>query len=264
MTDDALYNLIGVEYDETRRADESITRRLRAHLAPAENENYLDAGCGTGNYTSALAGENYRFYGVDPSATMLEKARRRSGANVIWQKARAEDLPFENDFFAGALATLTIHHWKDLEKAFGEIDRVLKPGGKFVVFTSFPEQMRGYWLNHYFPATMRASIAQMPARETIEAALKSAGLKIKATENYFVRDDLADHFLYCGKHRPALYLNEAIRRGISSFSALADKREIETGLAELAGDIETKKIARIIEDYENDSGDYVFIVAGKD
>lgn len=259
MKEAALYNKIGVEYNETRRADEFLTERFRHFLSLVENENYLDAGCGTGNYTYALAGDKYQFYGIDPSELMLEKARQRN-CNAIWQNGAAENLPFENEFFAGAIATLTIHHWKNLRKAFSEISRVLKQNGRFVLFTSFPEQMEGYWLNHYFPKMMRDSISQMPAFSTIKEALQNAGFEIETLQSYFVRDDLQDYFLYCGKSRPELYLCEDIQRGISSFSSLANKYEIENGLHELKVDIEEGKIYEIIKKYQNDKGDYVFIV----
>lgn len=256
----ALYNKIGVEYDETRRADEFLTKRFRNFLSPAENENYLDVGCGTGNYTCALALGKHQFYGIDPSELMLAKARRRN-CNVIWRNGDAENLPFENEFFGGAIAGLTIHHWKNLDRAFSEIHRVLKQNGKFVLFTSLPEQMESYWLNYYFPEMMRVSIEQMPGLSKVKDTLQNAGFEIETLEKYFVTDDLQDHFLYCGKHRPELYLREEIRRGISSFSSLANKDEVESGLQKLTGDIEEGKISEIIKNHQNDKGDYIFIVA---
>ena len=262
MFETALYNKIGIEYNATRRADKFLTGRFREFLSPQKNENYLDVGCGTGNYTCALSGERYQFYGIDPSETMLEKARRRN-CNVIWQNGTAENLPFENEFFAGAIASLTIHHWKDLSKAFREISRVLKDAGKFVLFTTLPEQTAGYWLTEYFPKMMKDSVKQLPSFSEIENALTAANLKIEKTENYFVRDDLEDLFLYCGKNRPELYLREDIRRGISSFSNLANKDEVEKGLRRLAEDIESGKISEVIENHKNEIGDYVFIVAEK-
>ena len=262
MSESALYNKIGIEYNETRRADKFLTGRFRQFLSPQKNENYLDAGCGTGNYTCALASDEYQFYGIDPSETMLEKARRRN-CNVIWQNGTAENLPFENEFFAGAIASLTIHHWRDLSKAFREISRVLKDAGKFVLFTTLPEQTAGYWLTEYFPKMMKDSVKQLPSFSEIENALTAANLKIEKTENYFVRDDLEDLFLYCGKNRPELYLQAEIRRGISSFSNLANKDEVEKGLRRLAEDIESGKISEVIENHKNEIGDYIFIVAGK-
>ena len=262
MSETALYNKIGIEYNATRRADKFLTGRFREFLSPQKNENYLDVGCGTGNYTCALADDNYQFYGIDPSDTMLEKARRRN-CNVVWQNGTAENLPFENEFFAGAIASLTIHHWKDLTKAFREISRVLKDAGKFVLFTTLPEQTAGYWLTEYFPKMIKDSVKQLPPLSAIENALTAANLKIEKCENYFVREDLEDLFLYSGKNRPELYLQPEIRRGISSFSNLANAEEIENGLQRLSEDIESGKISEEIEKHKNDIGDYVFIVTAK-
>lgn len=262
MNEPAIYDTIGLQYNETRRADKFLADRFRYFLSPIKKENYLDIGCGTGNYTCALESRDYTFYGVDPSEKMLGKARKRD-CNISWQNGCAENLSFENEFFAGAIASLTIHHWKDLAKSFQEISRVLKTNGTFVLFTTLPEQTAGYWLTEYFPKMMRDSVGQLPPFSKIEKSLTAANLKIEKTENYFVRDDLQDHFLYSGKHRPELYLREEIRRGISSFSNLANKDEVEKGLRCLAEDIETGKISEVIEKYENDLGDYIFIIAGK-
>ncbi len=262
MSAPELYNQIGIEYNATRQADKFLTARFREFLSPQTGENYLDIGCGTGNYTCALASEDYRFFGIDPSETMLEKARRKN-CNVIWQNGTAENLPFENNFFAGAIASLTIHHWQDLTKAFCEISRVLKYKGKFVLLTSLPEQTAGYWLTEYFPEMMRDSVEQLPAFSEIENALSAANLKIEKLENYFVREHLEDLFLYSGKYRPELYLRKDVRCGISSFSNLANRKEVEKGLQILAEDIDSGKISEVIENHENEFGDYVFIAAGK-
>ena len=184
MSEPALYNKIGSKYNATRRADKFLTGRFREFLSPQKDENYLDVGCGTGNYTCALASGEYKFYGIDPSETMLEKARQRN-CKVIWKNGVAENLPFENEFFAGAIASLTIHHWKDLTKAFREISRVLKNSGKFVLFTTLPEQTAGYWLTEYFPKMIKNSVEQLPTFSEIENALTVANLKIEKTRKLF-------------------------------------------------------------------------------
>ena len=150
-----------------------------------------------------------------------------------------------------------------MSKAFWEISRVLKEKGKFVLFTTLPEQTANYWLTNYFPKMMHDSVEQLPSLSAIENALTAANLRIEKMENYFVRDDLQDHFLYCGKNRPELYLSENIRNGISSFSSLANKDEVRNGLQELADDIKKGKISEIIKNYKNDKGDYVFIIIKK-
>jgi ubiquinone/menaquinone biosynthesis C-methylase UbiE len=258
----ALYNSIGIDYNQTRAADPFLAERLFSLLSPRKNSRYLDAGCGTGNYTVVLGSKGYTFYGVDPSEIMLDEAGRKSD-EVFWARAVVENLPFENEFFGGALASLTIHHWKSLEKGFAEVYRVLEPGGKFVIFTAFPEQMEGYWLNYYFPKMLKDSMKVMPSRRRVEKSLISAGFIIESVEKYFIQPDLRDLFLYSGKHRPQLYLDAQVRKGISSFSVLANQAEVEKGLQKLAGDLASGNFAQAAKKYENDSGDYCFIVAAK-
>jgi ubiquinone/menaquinone biosynthesis C-methylase UbiE len=256
------YDRIGKNYNQTRKADPYLAKRLFHHLKPESNGPYLDIGCGTGNYTNALNKMGIDFIGVEPSTGMLEKARDKN-KQIDWREGKAENIPLEDDTVDGCLATLTTHHWNDLEKAFLEINRVLKPKGRIVIFTSNPELMKGYWLNHYFPKILAASISQMPSFETTEKALEKGNFKIIETEKYFVREDLEDLFLYSGKHTPKIYLQQHFRIGISSFTDLANASEVEDGLEKLKEDIETGKVKSVIKNYENDHGDYLFIVASQ-
>src|SRR5690606_15536203 len=114
-------------------------------------------------------------------------------------------------FFDGVLASLTMHHWPELRLAFAEISRVLNQNGRVVIFTSTPSQMRGYWLNHYFPQMLQDSIFQMPSLEAVEDSIAGSGLVIESVEKYFIKDDLIDHFLYVGKNRPELYFDKKVR-----------------------------------------------------
>ena len=257
-----LYDLIGIDYNQTRTADSFLVEQLFSHLSTNKNLPSLDVGCGTGNYTVALASQGYSFYGIDPSEIMLEEARQKSNS-VIWTHARAENLPFENEFFGAALATLTIHHWKSLEKGFAEVYRVLKNKSNFVIFTAFPEQMKAYWLNYYFPNMLRDSMKVMPNRQKVLKALNSTGFAVTKEEPYFIQPDLQDLFLYSGKLRPHLYLDAQTRKGISSFSALANKEEIENGLQKLSKDLESGSFDTLAQNYESDLGDYCFVVATK-
>jgi ubiquinone/menaquinone biosynthesis C-methylase UbiE len=258
-----LYDRIGTGYNTTRRADPYITERLFHRLSPEKGHLFLDIGCGTGNYTIALANKGLNFYGVEPSVEMLDVARSRS-SKVTWLIGTAEQIPVEDNTFAGVMATLTIHHWKDIKKAFTEINRALKADGKIIIFTALPTQMQGYWLNHYFPKMMANSIAQMPGFDLIENAATVSGFTITATEKYFIQPDLHDYFLYSGKHAPELYLDENIRKGISSFAAFGNLEEVEKGLVKLADDIKTNTFAAIKKQYDNDLGDYLFITLKKD
>lgn len=253
----ALYNVIGDNYDHTRRADDYLVSRLIHHLAPNLKLKYVDLGCGTGNYTCRLFKQGINITGVDISSQMLAVATRKE-SNITWVKASVEDLPFEKGAFAGGIATLTIHHWPDLSAAFKEVARIIK-GGNLVLFTSLPEQMRGYWLNYYFPTMMDRSIEQMPSRLRLQEAFKDAGMRIGAEEKYFVRPDLQDWFLYSGKFNPMVYMDSQRRAGISSFRKMCPPRELTKGLNQLEADIKSGRWHNLQKEYENRLGDYLFI-----
>ncbi|MFN2430472.1 MAG: class I SAM-dependent methyltransferase [Cryomorphaceae bacterium] len=257
------YDKIGTDYNSTRRADPYLTRKLIEHLNPKKDGLYLDIGCGTGNYTHALHKKGLQLIGIDPSEKMLEQARLRN-KNIDWRTGRAENIEMPDHFVDGIIGSLTIHHWTDLQKGFGELNRVLKPQGRLVLFTSTPKQMKGYWLNHYFPKMLEDSIVQMPDLESVEKAMTDSGFRISKTEKYFIQPDLTDKFLYCGKQNPELYFDRQIRNGISSFSSLANKTEVEQGLVKLRNDIDNGKIQSIIDAYDNDSGDYLYLIGIKD
>jgi ubiquinone/menaquinone biosynthesis C-methylase UbiE len=257
-----IYDTIGTSYNTTRRADPYLASRLLRFLKVQPGELYLDIGCGTGNYTIALSNRGLNFVGVEPSEQMLNEAQKRD-QKITWLQGTAEQIPTRDNAFDGVIATLTIHHWINLSQSLKEIYRITKENGRVVFFTATPDQMKGYWLNYYFPEMLKSSILQMPALDKIKYALTKAGFSLTNTEKYFVHDDLQDHFLYSGKDQPELYFNESIGKGISSFTALANANEVQNGLSKLYADMESGEFVKIKNGYENELGDYLFIVAKK-
>lgn len=256
------YNKIGKGYNQTRKADPYLLHRLMAHLKPKPQGKYLDIGCGTGNYSIELKKQGVNLMGIDPSSRMLQVARKKM-PEMDWRSGSAEKTGLESNSLDGILASLTIHHWSNLTKAFEELSRILKFNGKIVIFTSTPLQMKGYWLNHYFPKMLQDSILQMPSYESVEKAMLAAGLGQIQIEKYFVKPDLQDKFLYCGKENPSFYLDPQIRKGISSFSYLANQTEVQEGLKQLERDIDKGKIQQIMNSYQNEHGDYLFVMGTK-
>jgi ubiquinone/menaquinone biosynthesis C-methylase UbiE len=118
------------------------TRQQVLELAQLRSgETVLDVGCGTG--TQALlamqsVGAAGRVTGVDPSAQMIGRARRkaaRRGLAAHFQVAAVEQLPFPDRSFDVALSTYMMHVLPDDLKRQGlaEVARVLKPGGRLLV-----------------------------------------------------------------------------------------------------------------------------------
>ena len=256
------YDIIGTDYNLTRKADKYLIEQLIHHLKPTKYGKYLDIGCGTGNYTNELQKKGFQCIGIDPSEKMLNQAKLKN-AEIDWKIGSAENTKLPNNYVDGIIGSLTIHHWTSLKTGFSELFRVLKPNGRIVIFTSTPKQMKGYWLNHYFPKMLSDSITQMPTLKSIEYALKNSGIELLNIEKYFIKPDLKDQFLYCGKQNPELYFDNQIRHGISSFSSLSNQTEIQKGLSELRKDIDTGKTNTIIKSYENNLGDYLYIIGEK-
>ncbi len=255
---DIIYDEIGKKYDTTRKADPTILSTLTKLLTIEGRKRYLDIACGTGNYASGIANIGGNWFAFDNSEKMLSEAKLKT-SHVDWKQFDVTALGYENDFFDGAVCTLAIHHFLDLDKAFSEVGRVLKPKSKLIIFTATPDQMESYWLNHYFPKMMDGSCREMPSLEVIQSALNQAKISIESTEPFFVDPDLQDFFLYSGKQMPEMYLSSLVRNGISSFHKYCSKSELSNGLNKLRKDIKTGAIKEVMEKYESINGDYVFI-----
>ena len=112
--------------------------------------NVLDVGCGPGGLAGALAevvgAENVSA--VDPSEPFVELCRERlPGADV--RLGTAEELPFADGSFDGAMAQLVVNFMNDAEQGVGEMRRVVKPGGVVAACTwDYQDKMtmlRAYW-----------------------------------------------------------------------------------------------------------------------
>lgn len=261
MKSEPLYDDIGATYGITRRADPQIAQAIAGYAGVRAGGTFLDVGCGTGNYTCMLAGIGGQWHGTDISGAMLEQARAKR-QDIAWTRADAAAMPFADRTFDGAICTLAIHHFARCDAPFREVARVLK-AGPFVLFTAFPAQMRNYWLCHYFPRMMQRSIAQMPAQDVVAGALRGAGFEVQEIVPFHITRALKDLFLYCGKNRPELYLDPAVRANISSFARLCPPDELQSGLGALALDIRQKRIGDIMRGCASASGDYAYVIARK-
>jgi demethylmenaquinone methyltransferase/2-methoxy-6-polyprenyl-1,4-benzoquinol methylase len=98
---------------------------------------YLDVCCGTGDLAYRLAskvGPTGKIVGLDFSPKMLETARmRQPGTTTIkWLEGDAQNLPFDDGTFDGAIISFGLRNLTDLQKGLAEMARVVKPGGRVV------------------------------------------------------------------------------------------------------------------------------------
>lgn len=114
----------------------------------------LDLGCGTGSYIRRQAdlthNQHIEWHGVDPNENMLNFAKSKVPFAKL-KNARAENLPFADDFFDYVTSRFSFHHFNDGHAALREIRRVVKPGGFFKLVNLVPELSPDWWLFEYFP-----------------------------------------------------------------------------------------------------------------
>jgi len=113
----------------------------------------LDVATGTALVARAAAeivGDPRAVVGVDPSAGMLREARRRFAGPLV--RGRAEELPFGSARFDVLTIGYALRHAADLDVAFGECRRVLKPGGRLLVLeiSRAPSRARRQLIQVYF------------------------------------------------------------------------------------------------------------------
>jgi SAM-dependent methyltransferase len=103
--------------------------------AVAGAERVLDAGCGSGRLTVALALAGADVTGVDTNGSQLEVARGRAladGAALTLLETDYNALPFEDASFDAVVSRLAVMASDDPVTSLRELARVLVPGGRLV------------------------------------------------------------------------------------------------------------------------------------
>lgn len=127
------------------RSSRPLVEWAVAELAPHPADEVLEIGCGPGTALALLAEHvtTGTIVGVDSSAVMVQQARRRLDRLGLRARARvvecsAEQLPFGNAAFDGALAINTLHLLEDRARGLSEVRRTLRRGSRLVVVLQPP------------------------------------------------------------------------------------------------------------------------------
>jgi ubiquinone/menaquinone biosynthesis C-methylase UbiE len=104
-------------------------------LKPQPGEHILDAGCGTGIFTSDIISKGASVTGLDISRPMLKQALRKIGNGFSCICADMLKLPFKDCAFDKTVTVTAIEFIQDAALALSELERVTKPGGAIVVAT---------------------------------------------------------------------------------------------------------------------------------
>ncbi len=109
--------------------------------------NSLDVAAGTGITARAIldiVGEQSLVTCVEPSAGMIAESKKQLDCEHI--QAGAEDIPLSSEQYDFLTMGFALRHVDQLDKAFAEYCRLLKPGGKaFIMDVTTPKNPLGYF-----------------------------------------------------------------------------------------------------------------------
>jgi SAM-dependent methyltransferase len=217
------YETGGADYARLRQADPQIAALIRNELGGART--VVNVGAGAGSYEP----EDCYVVAVEPSPAMRAQ---RPASRPPAVDAVAERLPFDDDSFDAAMATMTVHHWPHPDRGVAEMRRVAR--GPVVILTFEPRALMDLWLGEYFPDVIAVEQRRFVP---IERIAKLLGGTVTTTA-VPIRFDCPDGFGDAYYGRPEALLDPHVRQAMSGFG-FADRAAVAEGVERLARDLET-------------------------
>lgn len=199
------YEALGQTYSAVRRADPRIAAQVLAALGPGRS--VVNVGAGAGSYEPT---DRY-VAAVEPSRTMRSQ-RPATSAPAI--DATAEALPFDDDAFDAAMATITVHQWRDLDQGLRELRRVSRD--RVVILTFDNTAAHRFWLTSYAPELIATEQRRDPPIDHLAAVL-GGHCEVHEVD---IPWDCTDGFTEAFYARPERFLDPAVRASQSVWSFL--------------------------------------------
>ena len=204
----AMFERIAPRYDLLNRLmsldlDRAWRRRVVEAARPAQGALVLDAGAGTGDLPLVVAqeGSARRVIGIDLSAAMLARGRRKAAKAGLERcidllQADVTQLPFADGTFECITTAFMVRNLGDLSAALAELQRVLIGGGRLAILEitrprpGFASALFTFYFRRIVPLLgglisgdraayryLPASVDRFLSAEDLAAALRRAGFR---------------------------------------------------------------------------------------
>jgi phosphatidylethanolamine/phosphatidyl-N-methylethanolamine N-methyltransferase len=155
------YRFIAPFYDVfLERASAGARQRSLAGLAQQQDRRVLISGAGTGLDFPFLP-QQHDYVALDLTGAMLERSRGRAGGlRMAWVQGDSMALPFADMSFDTVVLHLITAVVPQPQRCLAEAARVLKPGGRVLLFDKFLRRGQQAWLRR----TVSPVVAQLATR----------------------------------------------------------------------------------------------------
>jgi SAM-dependent methyltransferase len=153
--------------------------RIGEWLETERGGRVLELGCGPGRYVAMLAALGFDVTGVDPVRYPTWSLLARPNINLR-SETSAEALPFANRSFDAIACMGALLYFHDLDRAFSEMRRVLRPGGRLVVRTA----NRGNLYSRFSGQPMDPAGTNVYTLAGLEEELRARGFEVHDSFTY--------------------------------------------------------------------------------
>lgn len=139
-----------VENEKNLYRDTEIYPRLKKWINDGANNLVVEIGSGQGICSEKLGDFNGKYVGVEPSSPLTQRAKDLyNNDKRDFVVGDAYNLPIEAESAGSSFSIMVWFHLEDLKRASGELARILKPNGKFLIITANPNAQKT-WESFYF------------------------------------------------------------------------------------------------------------------
>ncbi len=192
-----IFELRGSRYDKAMRQhpkarDEEFKQIIsRACLTSTESVADVPAG---GGYLKSYLPDGCMWLGHEPCSSFT------SHGNTFSEKNKLLPLPWDNENIDIAMSLAGVHHIEDKRPLFLEINRVIKPGGRFVLSDVATDSAVAYFLDDYVGKYNSTGHQGIFLDEITLKELKESNWIINTSEQvnfHWKFDDLEEMEIFC-------------------------------------------------------------------
>ncbi|OBR91296.1 demethylrebeccamycin-D-glucose O-methyltransferase [Clostridium ragsdalei P11] len=147
----------------------------------SSKDSIMDLGCGTGATLNYLCEKyNISAVGLDPSQKLINKGKELY-KNLKFICGKGEKIPFHNAEFNGVFAECTLSLMENLNNVIGDVFRILKPGGWFIITDVYARKTE--FIHELHEISVNSCMRGLHNLDELKNTVKNIGFHVKLLED---------------------------------------------------------------------------------